>query len=247
MIQIKKEVMEMKGCLRVVRGQEIKLILPGPSITVKSDGTLWSSGMPILGIEDATEKARIAELARAKKYDAIPAEYFTRLGDNPNGLWAGTDSDWDKHPLKAEQDRIATGKEVERAKRVRIYLSSRGWGDFSPCEWVGNITRPDAEILAECRHQLASGHDVDQPNQSDDEIMAKIVKARADWKTAPARKVAREAEEAADIKNKIETGYCFNCESWCQGDCGHYSSDPQIKFRRDLGQAICEQNYGIND
>jgi hypothetical protein len=56
-----------------------------------------------------------------------------------------------------------------------------------------------------------------------------------------------ETEEAADVKRKIETGYCFYCESYCHGDCGHYSSDPVVKYRRDLNQAAREANYGIND
>jgi len=237
----------MRGCLRVVRGNEIKLALPGPSITVKPDGTLWMSGNPILGIDNPAEKPRIAALARAGKYDQIPAIYFTRLGDNPNGLWTGTDEEWAKHPAKAEMDRLAAIKAIEATKQVRIYLSSRGWGDYSACEFVGDITRPDAEILAECRRQLSAEHDVDQPNQSDDEIMVKIAKARTDWEAAPARKAAREAEEAEDIRRKIATGYCFSCDSWCYGDCGHYSNNPDIKFRRDLKEAIGEQNYGIND
>lgn len=56
-----------------------------------------------------------------------------------------------------------------------------------------------------------------------------------------------EAEEAADIQSKIRSGYCFNCETWCDGDCGHYSNDPTIKYRRDLDQTEREANYGIND
>jgi hypothetical protein len=58
---------------------------------------------------------------------------------------------------------------------------------------------------------------------------------------------AFEAAEAADIKKKIETGYCFYCESWCNGDCGHYTNDPAIMYPRQLDDAIEEQNYGIRD
>jgi len=237
----------MRGCLRVVRGNEIKLALPGPSITVKPDGTLWMSGNPILGIDDPAEKMRVAALARAGKYDQIPAIYYTRLGDNPNGLWAGTDEEWANHPAKADQDRKAAEKAAEAAKQVRIYLSSRGWGDYSACEWHGDITRPDAEILAECKRLLATGYDVDQYNQSDDEIMGKIAKARADWQAEPARKAAFEAAEAEDIRRKVAGGYCFSCEDYCHGDCGHYSSDPHVMYRRQFSEAAREANYGIND
>lgn len=237
----------MKGCLRVVRGTEVKFALPGPSIEINANGTLWMSGNPILGIEDPAEKKRIAALARARKFTEIPDIYFTRLGDNPNGLWAGTDEEWAKHPGKAEQDRQAAEKAAEQAKQVRIYLSSRGWGDYSACEWIGDITRPDSEILAECQARLKSAADVDKRNQSDDDLLSKIAKARADWETAPARKATKEAAEEEDIRRKIATGYCFACESYCHGDCGKYSKDPMVKFNRDLKQAVNEQNYGINE
>ena len=64
------------------------------------------------------------------------------------------------------------------------------------------------------------------------------------------KEIAREKyeeAEAVDLQRKIETGYCFSCESWCYGDCGNYQTSPAIKFRRDLDQTITEQNYGIND
>lgn len=57
----------------------------------------------------------------------------------------------------------------------------------------------------------------------------------------------REVAEREDLKRKAETGFCFHCGTWCYGDCGHYTSDPEIKFRRDLKQALAEQNYGIKE
>ena len=240
-----------KGQLVVVRDGEIKLRFAMSSVQVKTDGTLWVGGNPILGVEDPTEKKRIKALTKKRQYDQIPDKYFTRLGDNPNGLWAGSDEEWDKHPAKVEADRKAAEKAAEKAakdaKTVTIYLSSRGWGDYSSCEWRGDITRPDAEILAECKDLLSTEHDVDRPDQSDKELLDMITKAREKWETAPARKAAREAKEAADIQRKIDTGYCFNCESWCDGDCGHYSNDPMTRYRRELKEAQREQNFGINE
>ena len=236
----------MKGCLRIVRNNDVKMELPGPSIETKADGTLWMSGNPILGITDPKEIKRIAALAKARKYNQIPIIYFTRLGDNPNGLWAGTDTEWAKHPAKAEQDRKTAEKAAKQTKQVRIYLSSRGWGDYSSCEWVGDITRTNDVILAECKNLLTQ-IDVDKPNQSDEELVGRIRKARADWEDAPARGAEREAAKAGDIRRKVETGYCFYCGTWCYGDCGHYTNDPMVEFRRDLAAAQLEENYGIND
>jgi hypothetical protein len=70
--------------------------------------------------------------------------------------------------------------------------------------------------------------------------------AEIDTRKAEARETF-EAAEAADIQNKIDTGYCFYCETWCDGDCGHYSNNPMVKYSRDLRQASREANYGIND
>ena len=237
----------MKGTLRIVRESDVKLTLPGPSVVRQADGTLWLDGNPILGISDPAERKRVAALTRAGKYGQIPAIYFTRLGYNPNGLWAGMDEAWAYHPAKIKADQLAAAKAAEAAKQVSIYLSSRGWGDYPACKWEGDITRPDAEILAECKHLLFTGHLIDHVNQADDEILAKIAQARAVWKTAPARKAAREAAEKEDLRRKISAGYCFVCESYCYGDCGHYSKSPHDRYRRQANEAACEFNYGISN
>lgn len=233
----------MRGVLRIVRDGEVKLTLPGPSCTIKPDGTIWCSGMPVLGITDPAIKAQVAADIKARRYDSIPVDAWTRLGDNPNGLWAGDDEAWSRHPAKAAQDKADAERREIEARTVTIYLSSRGWGDYSPVEWVGDITRSDTEIIAECKQLLITSYDVDKPNQSDNEILETIIKARNFW----AGKSEREAAYQADIQHKIDTGYCFSCESWCDGDCGDYSNDPAIQFRRDLQQASREANYGIQE
>lgn len=169
-------------------------------------------------------------------------ELWLHLGTNEGGRIVLTE---------AEYREIAKAREAEeaalRARTARIYLSSRGWGDYSACEWVGDITRPDTEILAECRKALAEGHDVDVPNQSDEEILGKIAEARKQHSTSAERKAAAEAEEAEDIQRKVSSGYCFNCETWCHGACGHYSNDPRVKFNRDIKEAQREATYGISE
>jgi len=239
----------MQGNIYTVRDGNLALTLPASTMQIKSDGTLWWSGCPLLGTGDVApaEKAKLKALVAAHKYGEIPAEYYCRMGDNPNGLWVGDEAGWANHPAKAEHARAEAEKRAISARQVRIYLSSRGWGDYAPADWVGDITRPDAEILAECKARLAWRDDIDQPDQSDEEIMAKIAKARADWEAAPARKAAREAAEAADIKRKIETGYCFSCGTWCHGDCGHYSADPQVMYRRQFREMAREASYGLSE
>ncbi len=228
----------MKGVLRVVRDQELKLTLPGPSVTIKPDGTIWYGGTPLLGgITDPVTKRQLASEIEAGNYDNIPDNAWTRLGDNPNGLWAGDDDAWAKHPAKLTADKKEAAKKEQERKMVTIYLSSRGWGDYSPVEWHGDITRPDEEILAECKKAMSSAYDVDQPDQTDGEIISKITDARKKWEMPeePAREITH------------GPGYCYFCESYCYGDCGDYSSNPQTKYRRDLADAQREQSYGIND
>lgn len=237
----------MRGILRIVRDGEVKLTLPGPSITIKADGTIWMSGSPILGITDPVIKAQVAADIKAHRFDRIPTDAYTRLGDNPNGLWAGDDDMWQSHPAKIAQDKDDAERRAIKARTVKIYLSSRGWGDYSPVEWHGDITRPDADIVTECKYLLATNYDVDNATQSDEQILDKIIKARAHWQGKDEREAKAAAEYQADIQHKIGTGYCFYCESWCDGDCGHYSNDPMIKYWRDLNQAVREQNYGINE
>ena len=218
--------------IKIVRDNKIKFTIPADQITIKADGTLWKGATPLLGVDDPAEIKKITALLRAGKVDQIPAKYFTRMGDNENGLWAGTDEEWENHPVSIAKKQAAAEKAALAAKTVTISLSSRGWGDYSPLEIEIDITRPDCEIIAECKKALANGHDVDHRTQSDDEILKKINAARLKWEAAPARKAAREAAEKADIANKIATGYCFACQSYCHGDCGNYSSDPATMYRR---------------
>ena len=233
----------MKGILRIVRGEEVKINLPAAKVIIKADGTLWYQGIPILGITDDNTKRRVISDIKAGKYDSIPAYAWVRLGYNDNGIWAGDDDMWATHPVKMQQDKKAEEEKTEKRKQVRIWLSSCGWGDYSPVEWIGDITKSDKEILSECKSALIMGHDVDSASQTDAEILGKINAARTKWEGAPARKAAIKE----DIENKISTGYCFNCESYCDGDCGNYSGNPEIKYRRKLAQANAEENYGIED
>lgn len=236
----------MSNFIYITRETEIKLTLPLKDVELK-DGAIWYREIPVLGITDPTVKAAAVKAVKAKRYNDIPAEAFTRMGDNANGLWAGSPEEWQKHPNKKKADEEKAKKDAQKAKMIKIHLSSRGWGDYSPCEWFGDITRPDNEILSECKENLKSGHDVDRPNQTDDELLEAIHSARKSWQEAPARKAAQEKAESEDLKKKIDTGYCFNCESWCHGDCGNYSQDPMVRYKRDMTTARAEESYGINE
>jgi hypothetical protein len=107
---------------------------------------------------------------------------------------------------KAEQDRI---EEELEARTIRVFLSSRGWGDYSSCEWVGDGTLPTAEIVKQCQSLLANGHDVDQPNQSEAELIEKIEKEKSKCEALAATEKEEEArsnEIAAKREELIASG-----------------------------------------
>jgi hypothetical protein len=105
-----------------------------------------------------------------------------------------------------------------QARTVTIYLSSRGWGDYAPVVWTGDIARPDTDIIAECRELLAQATDVDD-TLSDQALCAKVRAARKRWTAARTRTVSPDAPRHGK-------GYCYHCESYCYGDCGDYQPDP---------------------
>jgi len=229
---------EIKGCLHVCRGNEEKLRLPGASIEIKSDGTLWINGIPILGGgDDPVIKNKLKELVKAKKFTEIEAKYFVKLGQNENGLWAGDEDNYQNHPAyKIEMEKLKAC-EIEEAKKVRIFLSSRGWGDYSSLEWSGDITRPESDILEECKKEFETGHDVDS-KYNEEEVLKSI-------------RVAKAKHAAPKIKPEPESygpGYCYSCQTYCFGDCGDYQPELTAKTeKRKIDEMVREQNYGISE
>lgn len=65
---------------------------------------------------------------------------------------------------------------IASERQIKVYLSSCGWGDYSPVEWTGSSKTPKDTFLAEAR-RLLSGGDADNPNQTDEELLAAFEKA----------------------------------------------------------------------
>lgn len=113
-----------------------------------------------------------------------------------------------KHNLRSDEQ-VKIDDET-RASTVSIRLSSRGWGDYIPLSWSGDIRRPQAEIVAECRALLKDGHDVDHRDLTDEAILALIDGTR--------KKIMTSVEPYTEPDRGA--GYCHNCETYCYGDCG---------------------------
>lgn len=138
-----------------------------------------------------------------------------------------------------EQEEIAARENNTK----EIFLSSRGWGDYSPCTYRADLRKSDDEILAGCRAELIACNDVDQPNQSDAEILAAIANVRAKY-------AKQKTTISQEIKKMIEhgIGYCYSCETYCCGDCDDYQPKPTARtISREIKKMNDEANYGIND
>ena len=109
-----------------------------------------------------------------------------------------------------------------------VYLSSVSWGDFPPIVWRGDLSRPDADIISECKRALSHKNstpwwDVDHPNQTDAQILAKIDDARATL-----RKAQDDARQALANLHDIEaeakrTGHQQVVDSWVTDRCHNHS------------------------
>jgi len=100
-----------------------------------------------------------------------------------------------------------TNETVERL--VKFYLSSRGWGDFCPVEITVDYEIDPQDYLAQAREVINSSHDVDFPNQTDEELLEKLKKA-VELKTG--KDAAKKAEKAAyDAKVKNATEGISSC------------------------------------
>lgn len=102
---------------------------------------------------------------------------------------------------------------ANRSKMVKVHLSSRGWGDYSPLEWHGHMDTDDDVMLREAMEMLQSANDVDNPVQTPEELLSKLEAVRAAKR--------RELDWYASGSNEVEEsdGTCPHCGSYCYGDC----------------------------
>lgn len=231
----------------ITRDGEVKLRFRRREVSERADGTLWCGGVPILGITDPTQKAAAVTAIKKKQFDTIPAEAYVRFGENSNGLWAGTAKDWETHPAKIERDKKKAEHVAKDKQIVSVELSSRGWGDYSPVVWRGDIMRPDAEILSECRAALTRGHDVDFANQSDADILAKISSARTKLQNKADAEQAEKDRMNALLAKAKETGEKQVVKTWmtsrCMGKASDCSFDSATEYATPDGEIRIEYRH----
>jgi hypothetical protein len=105
--------------------------------------------------------------------------------------------------------KVYVDKRREDARHtIKVALSTRGWGDYSPVEIAIDDRKSEQDWLSQARAALTGANDVDNPNQSDTEILA-LIRARierrdnASGKKAAAKAKKEQAENAA--RNSIKS------------------------------------------
>lgn len=169
----------------------------------KPNGELWvgansKNPHPITVISHLPDHLELREkyLAGLKSGnpDIIAPEHRARFGKIGPFIIETADEAWKNG--KARDEAI----QRERANTMEVYVSPRGWGDYSPLIWRGPADRPTGQIMAECRKMIAESWDVDFANQSDEELAAKIEKAKTEAaeRRAAIEKRDQERRAAAD-------------------------------------------------
>lgn len=190
----------------------------------KPDGTIWHVlGMPILiGVrsESPEYQAEIEKAATDKKWEDIAPHHFATIGQHGN-LIVEWEEDYHKRPEHPSVLARQAKAQDERANRLTIYLSSRGWGDYSPVEWVGDRRRPTSEIVEECQNLLKSGHDVDRSIQTDLEITALVLEAKRK-SAAKDQAIAKRSAELAEMEVPESAIAAYKA---CGGDPERFDDD----------------------
>jgi hypothetical protein len=104
----------------VIRDNEVKMPLADP--TIKANGTIWMHGVPLLGITDAATKAKAVDACKRQAWSEIPAEAYTRVGENANGLTVIKRSDYlaakEAALTPAQRERREIDKLFAKAERL---------------------------------------------------------------------------------------------------------------------------------
>lgn len=113
-------------------------------------------------------------------------------------------------PVAVEYDKYITAaiaiEKENRANSIEVHLSTRGWGDYSSLNVTIDRRDNDKIWLDAAKKAFEGVHDVDHPNQTDDELLEKINAAVEKFDAVIARSEA-EAKRVADLKSKaVATG-----------------------------------------
>ena len=199
---------------------EITTRLPAHMISIDNEGRLAGrDNMYLILAQESNADAldawkRGAKSANATKRRNLAAELEPRglviahYGDNGDAvvMWEDEFSQTDlyrNYMARIEAEHKA--REEEERRTMTIGLVTRGWGDYGMVKWRGDITRPTAEIVDECRAMLAADTQKDH-DLTDAEIAKEVESAKAQWAAKNAKREAA-AAHVEDCKRRArETG-----------------------------------------
>lgn len=190
------------------------------------------SGQTALAEWKSGAKTATAVKRRALADDLEPRGLkIARYGENGDAVVMWDDefrqSDiWRDYVSRLDADRRR--REELEAKTVTISLVTRGWGDYGMVEWRGDITRPTAEIVAECRAKLERDTEKDR-DITDAEIAKEVADAKAAWAAKNAKRKVAAAHVEECKRRARETGERVKIESWVTNRC-HNGNDDQCSF-----------------
>jgi len=127
-----------------------------------------------------------------------------------------------------EREALRQAEEETAKHTVSVHLSSRGMGDYQPVCVDIDVRKSESEWLESARNALDKAHDVDSPNQTDEELLEKINTAIAN----DAEKAARRIEYHKTLKETEIPGEAIEAyhrykgsseKAWEAGDDAAYA------------------------
>jgi len=120
--------------------------------------------------------------ANQKHWQNLANYYYETYHHAFNAMMEDGNNDGARPPSSAKHETASKiAEEIcaikDDVRPVKVLLSTRGWGDFSPVYWTGKANVEKSKFLEEARDLLSSAVDVDKPKQSDEELLGLLKNA----------------------------------------------------------------------
>ncbi|THA05534.1 hypothetical protein [Rodentibacter pneumotropicus] len=196
-----EEDIEFKGDKEIVfsrvtaKGKKIELINENNSLSFYVDDELVRK-------KSMVDITTIEQMEKNPRYyvEVLPILKESGLAGMWNNQIGLTSEEISLYLSKKEGNKKAIDEKA--SKNIQITLSTRGMGDYSPVSWSGSVDVPNDQILRESRNLLNSEHDVDNKNQSDNELLGLIESAKAKF-YAQKEQTLTDKKEAEEYINSV--------------------------------------------
>jgi len=212
-----------------------------PRCEIKANGEIWCAmstpTAPLvilshLGQAAAEIRQRYVSAMRAHEFAKLDPAHIARIGKfHGAGGVVLVEAEEQYLARTATARKEASAAEADkRANEITVYLSSRGWGDFSPVEWVGDRRLETETILSQCRVALSSSKDVDC-DLTDEDIRGKIITEKEKSARKDAKRDQENNHEKEIFAKARESGERQALETWVTEKCMN-GNDQECSFDR---------------